>query len=67
MSGAVAGAIAAAVTNPLDVCKTLLNTQVVILSTFIVTGQNQIRAFFTPEYSFFFIKSDPDIMLFQPP
>jgi len=27
MSGAVAGAIAAAVTNPLDVCKTLLNTQ----------------------------------------
>jgi len=27
LAGAVAGAIAAAVTNPLDVCKTLLNTQ----------------------------------------
>ncbi|CAL1288421.1 unnamed protein product [Larinioides sclopetarius] len=27
LSGAVSGAVAAAVTNPLDVCKTLLNTQ----------------------------------------
>lgn len=27
ISGAVAGAVASAVTNPLDVCKTLLNTQ----------------------------------------
>ena len=27
ISGAVAGGVAAAVTNPLDVCKTLLNTQ----------------------------------------
>ena len=30
VSGGVSGAIAAAITTPLDVCKTLLNTQVTI-------------------------------------
>ena len=29
IAGCTAGALAAAITNPLDVCKTLLNTQVV--------------------------------------
>jgi len=33
ISGAVAGAVAAAITNPLDVCKTLLNTQEPLLSS----------------------------------
>ena len=33
VSGAVAGAVAAAITNPLDVCKTLLNTQEPLLAS----------------------------------
>jgi len=32
VSGGVSGALAAAITTPLDVCKTLLNTQVYTLS-----------------------------------
>ncbi|XP_010764676.1 mitoferrin-1-like, partial [Notothenia coriiceps] len=40
VSGAAAGAISAAITTPLDVCKTLLNTQEnVVLSSVNVSGQ----------------------------
>lgn len=41
ISGAVAGAIASAATNPLDVCKTLLNTQEV--ATLNQTKRSQIK------------------------
>lgn len=40
VSGAVAGAVAAAVTNPLDVCKTLLNTQEPLLA---VSGSSSLK------------------------
>lgn len=39
LSGALAGAIAAAVTTPLDVCKTLLNTQESMALSSLSTGQ----------------------------
>ncbi len=41
LAGAIAGAVASAVTMPLDVCKTLLNTQEAGVLT--ATGQAEIR------------------------
>lgn len=40
LSGALAGALAAAATTPLDVCKTLLNTQVTHFINFNCTENN---------------------------
>ncbi|KAM9804289.1 mitoferrin-2 [Neosynchiropus ocellatus] len=41
LSGALAGAIAAAATTPLDVCKTLLNTQESLALSSVASGQGQ--------------------------
>ncbi|RZB38831.1 Mito carr domain containing protein [Asbolus verrucosus] len=48
LSGALAGAIAAAVTTPLDVCKTLLNTQQVGATTGLIQAVKKVYIFGGP-------------------
>uniref|UniRef100_A0A2L2Y1N5 Mitoferrin-2 n=2 Tax=Parasteatoda tepidariorum TaxID=114398 RepID=A0A2L2Y1N5_PARTP len=47
LSGAISGAVAAAITNPLDVCKTLLNTQEQQVVNSMKSNQLQINGLFS--------------------